>query len=172
MSRVSTISSSEAAAEKETTGEFSRVPSEINLVQRFPKRTCSLFLEQNLPPFANKKLKMSKIIIFLVLSIASLIGEELFFSKHAKLAPLYANSAKFGFSAPKLYGATIFINVVVSCFVMMMLGGKVGSARKRLAEQAKKDGDKDAEIMFALPKMQAEGFSDRYVYMHVSTVNL
>jgi len=104
---------------------------------------------------------MSKIITHLGICIGLLFAEDLVFRSHAKLTPWYANSTKFGFAAPKLYGATIFINVVVSAFVLMMLGGKVGSARKRFAEEAKKDGDKDAELMFALPKMQAEGYSER-----------
>jgi len=134
--------------------------SEFLFALPFDTRSAHCFNEPP-PP---QVLTMFKMIIFLGLSLGPLILEEFLLRNHTNLVALYANSTKFGFSTPKLYGATIFVNVVVSSFVMMLLGGKVGSARKRLAEQAKKDGDKDAELMFALPKMQAEGYSDRYVH--------
>lgn len=60
---------------------------------------------------------------------------------------------------PKAYGAVLFVNVVSSSYAMITLGGKVGAARKTSIEQAKAEGDKDAEDRYSYPKLYAEGFS-------------
>ena len=65
-----------------------------------------------------------------------------------------------GYGLPKAYGGVIAVNLVASTFTLISLGMRVGQARKKLAEQAKKDGDEHADERFGLPKMQAEGFSD------------
>jgi len=63
---------------------------------------------------------------------------------------------------PKLYGGVILVNVVYSAMVLLGLGFRVGRARSQMIEEAKKEGDDpDAEDRYSLPKMQAEGFSDR-----------
>lgn len=65
-----------------------------------------------------------------------------------------------GYGLPKAYGGVIAVNLVASTFTLISLGMRVGQARKKLTEQAKKDGDEHADERFGLPKMQAEGFSD------------
>eukprot|EP01065_Artemidia_motanka_P047481 TRINITY_DN7455_c0_g1_i1.p1 TRINITY_DN7455_c0_g1~~TRINITY_DN7455_c0_g1_i1.p1 ORF type:complete len:180 (+),score=69.77 TRINITY_DN7455_c0_g1_i1:83-622(+) len=47
---------------------------------------------------------------------------------------------------PKLYGLSVIVNVVASTWVLLMLGMKVGAARRKFS--------------IDLPKMQAEGDSD------------
>jgi len=60
---------------------------------------------------------------------------------------------------PRLYGAVIIVNLVVAGLTIIALGFKVSAARKNIAAKALANGDKDAEIRFNVPKMQAEGFS-------------
>ncbi len=62
---------------------------------------------------------------------------------------------------PRAYGAVILVNVILSSFLMIFLGVKVGKARTLFKEKAAKDGDKDAEARFSYPKMYAEGFSEQ-----------
>jgi hypothetical protein len=77
---------------------------------------------------------------------------------------------------PRLYGAVIIVNLVVAGLTIIALGFKVSAARKNIAAKALANGDKDAEIRFNVPKMQAEGkniiFKDThtsdmtYIFMH------
>mmetsp|Transcript_541 Transcript_541/g.1000 ORF Transcript_541/g.1000 Transcript_541/m.1000 type:complete len:187 (-) Transcript_541:36-596(-) len=64
-----------------------------------------------------------------------------------------------GQTVPRLFGGVIIVNVVVTTFVLIGLGFKVGGARSRLIEKAKKSGDEHAEARFSYPKIYAEGFS-------------
>eukprot|EP00294_Goniomonas_avonlea_P014455 CAMPEP_0114563908 /NCGR_PEP_ID=MMETSP0114-20121206/13396_1 /TAXON_ID=31324 /ORGANISM="Goniomonas sp, Strain m" /LENGTH=175 /DNA_ID=CAMNT_0001749857 /DNA_START=9 /DNA_END=533 /DNA_ORIENTATION=- len=61
---------------------------------------------------------------------------------------------------PKLYGGVVLVNAVGTSFLLIYLSTKVGQARAKFIEKAKKDGDADAEARYAYPKMFAEGFSD------------
>lgn len=91
---------------------------------------------------------------------ACIVGEMMYAKSAPELSFLYTPVNKFGFSTPKAYGGVVLVNIVLSFWVILMLGFRVSSARKTFAEAAKKDGDKDADVMFELPKMYAEGYSE------------
>ena len=106
---------------------------------------------------------MSAIALFILKTIGPIgliIAAESKFlmAKSSPVANWYDPSPLVPF-LPKAYGLVILINVIVSSFLLVVLGFKVGSARTRYAEKAKKDGDADADARFSLPKMYAEGFS-------------
>jgi len=77
------------------------------------------------------------------------------------LVPLYTPSlhSKGRYGIPKIYSVVIFSNIIYSTLTLIGLGGKVGAARKKCIESAKKSDDEEAESRYSLPKMQAEGFS-------------
>ena len=77
-----------------------------------------------------------------------------------RFAPaLLAPAPLLGGVVTKLYGAVVIVNVVASSCMMFYLSFIPGTARKRFAEKAKKNGDEHADERFALPKLYAEGFS-------------
>mmetsp|Transcript_15974 Transcript_15974/g.11529 ORF Transcript_15974/g.11529 Transcript_15974/m.11529 type:complete len:193 (-) Transcript_15974:109-687(-) len=90
-------------------------------------------------------------------AVGLLAGEELYF--RSNFAPVYAFSSLVPF-LPRAYAGVVLVNIVGSSLGLIVLGGKVGGARKQFIEKAKKDGDADAEARFSYPKLYAEGFSD------------
>ena len=90
--------------------------------------------------------------------IGAALAVEHFVLRH-KFPLAYQISNVFS-ELPKAYGAVIIVNVILSSFLMIFLGIKVGKARTFFKEKAAKDGDKDAEARFSYPKMYAEGFSE------------
>eukprot|EP00298_Acanthocystis_sp_HF-20_P026614 c4408_g1_i1.p1 GENE.c4408_g1_i1~~c4408_g1_i1.p1 ORF type:complete len:197 (-),score=73.86 c4408_g1_i1:46-636(-) len=76
----------------------------------------------------------------------------------------YLSGTKAGESVslqvPRLYGLVLAVNVIGGSFVLVALGTKVGMARRKYLEAAKKKGDADAEARFSYPKLYAEGFSE------------
>jgi glutathione S-transferase len=100
------------------------------------------------------------IVLFILKAIVPIVlaiyVEDVFFKSHFNLWYEPSTIASF---LPKSYGIVIFMNIIVSTFLLQVLGVKVGAARTKYAEKAKKDGDADAETRFSLPKMYAEGFS-------------
>jgi len=87
--------------------------------------------------------------------LGALVGEDYYLK--STYPDLYETSKFFG--SPKAFGLVILINIVASGLVTMMIGFGVGGARSKFVAKALKEGDKDAEKRFSLPKMQAEGFS-------------
>mmetsp|Transcript_24208 Transcript_24208/g.24821 ORF Transcript_24208/g.24821 Transcript_24208/m.24821 type:complete len:197 (-) Transcript_24208:96-686(-) len=55
------------------------------------------------------------------------------------------------------YGGVIIVNVVLSGLYLVILGFKVGSARKKYTEKAIKDGEENAEQRYNLPNLYADG---------------
>ena len=96
----------------------------------------------------------AKIVLPVVISIG---GEEVFIRP---LVPvLYSSSSLMPF-LPKAYAGMLAINCIGSALTLITLGGKVGAARRKAIEEAKKDGDDpNAEDRYSYPKMYAEGFS-------------
>ncbi len=106
---------------------------------------------------------MAAIVNFLVKTVVPIGGllyaEQVYFRE--KLAPVYEASSAFpGLNVPKAFGFVLVVNIILSGFLLVYLGTKVGAARNTFKEKALKDGDKDAEARFSYPKMQAEGFSE------------
>eukprot|EP01033_Poteriospumella_lacustris_P006193 gene6193-4450_t len=90
-------------------------------------------------------------------AVGLLAGESFYI--RPTFAPLYASSSLVPF-LPRAYAGVLLVNVVSTSLALVVLGGKVGGARKAFTEKAKKDGDADAEARFAYPKLYAEGFSE------------
>lgn len=100
---------------------------------------------------------MSKFLLPLSLVVATLVAED-FYAKD-QYPTLYETSSSTSMSCPRAFGLVVLINVVVSAFVVIFIGFGVGGSRRKFVERALKEGDKDAEKRFSLPKMQAEGFT-------------
>ena len=100
---------------------------------------------------------MSKFLIPLSLLVGALVAED-FYIKN-EYPNLYETSGTMPLSCPRAFGLVILVNIVISALVVISIGFGVGAARSKFKERALKEGDKDAEKRFSLPKMQAEGFS-------------
>jgi glutathione S-transferase len=103
---------------------------------------------------------MSEIAVFVAQNIAPIIGlmaAEKFVLRD-KVPQIYKTSSVLSV-LPRGYGAVIIVNLMLSGFLLIYLGTKVGAARSTYKEKALKEGDKDAEDRFSYPKMYAEGFS-------------
>lgn len=90
-------------------------------------------------------------------AVGLVVCEEFFVRR--TLSTIYGLSKLVPF-LPRAYAVVVAVNVVATCFTLMVLGRNVFAARKQYTEKAKKDGDADAEARFAYPKLYAEGFSD------------
>lgn len=90
-------------------------------------------------------------------AVGLLAGEHFYI--RPTFAPIYGSSSLLPF-LPRAYGGVLLVNVVGSSLALIVLGGKVGAARKQFIEKAKKDGDNEAEARFSYPKLYAEGFSE------------
>ena len=77
---------------------------------------------------------------------------------HDNFPYLYHSSTHFTF-LPRCYSFVIVVNVIITSFVLIALGFKVGAARGTFKDKAAKEGDKDAEDRYSYPKMYAEGFT-------------
>lgn len=87
----------------------------------------------------------------------ALLGAYLERNVLPKLVPaLFEPSSVAGLS--KAVGITLGA-LAVSGFYLTMYGFKVGAARRKYAELAKKDGEKNAEERYALPNMYVDGGS-------------
>jgi len=64
------------------------------------------------------------------------------------------------FSVPKAFGFVILINFIISGFLVLSLGMKVGASRKNFIAKAIKDGEKNAEVRYALPNMYVDGHTE------------
>lgn len=90
-------------------------------------------------------------------ALGLLAGEEFYI--RPTFSPIYGSSSLLPF-LPRAYAGVVLVNVVGSSLALVVLGGKVGGARKRFVEKAKKDGDEEAEARYSYPKLYAEGFSE------------
>jgi hypothetical protein len=81
---------------------------------------------------------MSTLLISLV-PISGILVAEMFIFR-SNLPFLYEKSTQLPF-LEKAYGLVIFFNVVVSTFVILIIGFKVSAARSKCKEMAKKDGN-------------------------------
>lgn len=72
-----------------------------------------------------------------------------------RLSHLYADSGVAGL--PKAFGLVFLSNIVIAGLVIVVLGFKVGAARKKYKEKAIKEGEKDAEARFSYPNLYVEG---------------
>ena len=100
---------------------------------------------------------MSKFLVPLSLLIGVIVTED-FYIKN-EYPNLYEVAGSTPLSCPRAFGFVVIVNIVISALVVMVIGFGVGAARSKFTERALKEGDKDAEKRFSLPKMQAEGFS-------------
>ena len=76
----------------------------------------------------------------------------------ANMADLY-EKANGSVALPRMYGLVMASTAGVA-IMLVGLGMKVGKARTRAIEKAKKDGDEQAEQRFSYPNMYAEGMSE------------
>merc|ERR1712195_120495 len=65
---------------------------------------------------------------------------------------------------PKLYGAVIVSNLCLSTVTLMLLGSRVGRARKECKELAEKEGEDTKQ--FEYPNMYVSGDSERAMYFN------
>jgi glutathione S-transferase len=100
---------------------------------------------------------MASTLITMTVSAIGLAVGEGFYGRSA-LPAVYAPSSLLPL-LPRAYSGVLFFNVIGSSITLIILGGKVGGARKKFQEKAEKDGDKEAEDRFSYPKLYAEGFS-------------
>ena len=100
---------------------------------------------------------MAKYAAHFVVMIGTIVAEDFYLKEN--YGSLYETS-NGALAAPRAFGLVVLVNVVISALVVMMIGFSVGGARSKFTARALKEGDKDAEKRFSLPKMQAEGFTD------------
>ena len=83
-------------------------------------------------------------------------GASYFESNHLGtfLPSLYAPSPLAG--QPKAFSLVLF-SIAAYNFWLLMYGFKVGSARKKWMEKAKKDGEKDVDARYSLPNLYVTG---------------
>jgi putative hemolysin len=86
--------------------------------------------------------------------LAAFYMEE-FGGLRTSLAPLYTDSGFAGM--PKAYALVFLLNIIVAGFTIVVLGFKVGAARKKYREKAMKEDEKDAEARFSYPNLYVEG---------------